>query len=30
MEISHPPALVRQLFLGLTDPLNLHLIKLGF
>jgi hypothetical protein len=31
MEMSYPRALVRQIILGLTDPLNQHLIKLtGF
>jgi hypothetical protein len=29
MEISYPRALVQQIILGLTDPLNLHLIKLA-
>lgn len=29
MEISYPPALVQQIILGPTDPLNLHLIKLA-
>jgi hypothetical protein len=29
MEMSYPRALVQQIILGLTDPLNQHLIKLA-